>query len=567
MTQPEGSLARIMEERQAKANTFVTLGQNPYANDFDVDLTIAKYEERYGNQDRDVLAECKDKIILAGRVVAQRKMGKVSFWRIQDGRSSLQLFIQKGLVGEEVYDRLKLFDMGDFIGVVGTPMRTKTGELSLKASEIRILTKSLRPLPEKFHGLADVEQRYRQRYLDLIANENSRNIFRTRSKAIRLIQEFLDDRDFMEAETPVLSDVAGGAAAKPFMTHHNALGEDLSLRIATELHLKRLIVGGFERVYEIGRLFRNEGVSTQHNPEFTTIEFYQAYATYKDTMALTEELLRHLVNKIHGTLQIPYGDHSLDFAKPFRTVSIARLVGEHKHLDERGCRKLEAIISVGEALELAVGHTVHGEEPYKIIRAGLTDAEALALAEKMGIQQLDEGVEPSIIQSLRDDSKAFYASIGKHVDEMLDRERRRGIALHLLYAVFDHEIEKTLIQPTFLTDFPVSVSPLARKRDGDPAVVDRFELFMAGMEVANSFSELNDPLDQRTRFEAQMHARSHGDDEAHDMDEDFITALEYGMPPTAGEGIGIDRLVMILTNSQSIREVILFPKMKKIKND
>ena len=271
MTQPEGSLARIMQERQEKADSFAALGQNPYGNDFDVDLTVAKYAEKYGNQDRDALAECSDKIVLAGRVIAQRKMGKVSFWRIQDTSGSLQLFIQKNSVGEEVYEQLKLFDMGDFIGVVGTPMRTKTAELSLKVTEVRILTKSLRPLPEKFHGLTDVEQRYRQRYLDLIVNENARNIFRTRSKTIRLIQDFLDDRDFMEAETPVLSDVAGGAAAKPFMTHHNALGEDLSLRIATELHLKRLVIGGFERVYEIGRLFRNEGVSTQHNPEFTTI--------------------------------------------------------------------------------------------------------------------------------------------------------------------------------------------------------------------------------------------------------------------------------------------------------
>ena len=283
-------------------------------------------------------------------------------------------------------------------------------------------------------------------------------------------------------------------------------------------------------------------------------------------MALTEDLMRHLVERIHGTLQIPYGDHSLDFSKPFRRASIARLVGEHFHLDERGQRKLEGIATVTDALELAMGHTVHGEEPYRIIRSALLDEEAQKLTELMALEMSDEGVEQTLIQNLRDDANAFYKVLAKHLDEMLDRERRRGLALHLLYAVFDHEIEKTLIQPTFLTDFPVSVSPLARKRDGDPAVVDRFELFMAGMEVANSFSELNDPVDQRKRFEDQMRSKAQGDDEAHEMDEDFITALEYGMPPTAGEGIGIDRLVMILTNSQSIREVILFPKMKKQAN-
>ena len=366
-------------------------------------------------------------------------------------------------------------------------------------------------MPEKWHGLTNIEQRYRQRYLDLIVNEEARKIFKTRSEIISEIRAFLDARDFMEVETPILMDIAGGALAKPFMTHHNALGEDLTLRIATELHLKRLVIGGFERVYEIGRLFRNEGVSTTHNPEFTTIEFYQAYATYEDLMVLTEELLRHLVAVIKPGLPI-------DFSKPFRRVSIARLVGEHIGLSESEVKKLEKTSDVSWALEIAEHRTVTLDTPKKIVQE--------------------------------------HGELGE------DKVKQRNLALHLLYAVFEHQIEKNLMQPTFLLDFPVAVSPLARRRDGDLAVVDRFELFCGGMEIANAFSELTDPVDQRQRFENQAAQQQAGNEEAQAVDEDFLTALEVGMPPTAGQGIGIDRLVMLLTNSQSIREVILFPKMR-----
>jgi lysyl-tRNA synthetase class 2 len=508
---------RMMQERQEKAAQFKELGQNPYGNDFKPTLTATEFLAKYADKSREDLTGNSDEHALAGRIMAVRTMGKAAFYRIQDRTGQLQLFMQQESLSES-FEHLKLLDMGDFIGVTGTPMRTKTGELSLHVNSFQILTKSLRPLPEKYHGLTNIEQRYRQRYLDLIVNEQARAIFKTRSKIIREIQAFLDERDFMEVETPILSDVAGGAAAKPFMTHHNALGEDLSLRIATELHLKRLVVGGFERVYEIGRLFRNEGVSTTHNPEFTTIEFYQAYATYEDLMELSESLLRRLVGSLSSNLQLPWGEHTIDFSKPFRRVSIARLVGEHFGFDESKVLELEKTQDIKWALEIAQGHTVTPDEPQKIIK--------------------------------------------QHGDIGDDPVKARNLALHILYAVFEHEIEKSLMQPTFLLDFPVAVSPLARRRDSDLAVVDRFELFCGGMEIANAFSELNDPVDQRERFEAQARQKHAGNEEAHDVDEDFLTALEVGMPPTAGQGIGIDRLVMLLTNSPSIREVVLFPKMR-----
>ncbi|MEI6805968.1 MAG: lysine--tRNA ligase [Myxococcaceae bacterium] len=508
---------RMMQERQEKAAHFRDLGQNPYGNSFCPTMVTADFLAKYTEKTREDLIGNTNSYALAGRIMAVRTMGKAAFYRIQDRSGQLQLFIQQESLGAD-YENLKLLDMGDFIGVVGTPMRTKTGEISLHVTSFQILTKSLRPLPEKYHGLTNVEQRYRQRYLDLIVNEQARAIFKTRSKIIREIQAFLDERDFMEVETPILSDIAGGAAAKPFMTHHNALGEDLSLRIATELHLKRLVVGGFERVYEIGRLFRNEGVSTTHNPEFTTIEFYQAYATYKDLMELSESLLRRLVALINPSLHIPWGEQIIDFSKPFRRAPIARLVGEHLGFSEEKILELEKTSDVQWALEIAQGRTVTPDAPQKIVK--------------------------------------------EHGDIGNDPVKARNLALHLLYAVFEHEIEKSLMQPTFLLDFPVAVSPLARRRDSDLAVVDRFELFCGGMEIANAFSELNDPVDQRERFEAQARQKHAGNEEAHEVDEDFLTALEVGMPPTAGQGIGIDRLVMLLTNSQSIREVVLFPKMR-----
>ncbi len=559
----DSGLHRIKKEREEKAHRLLELGQNPYANDFKPAISAQDFHKKYQAASRDALAEENTVYQVAGRVMAIRSMGKAAFLRIQDQDGELQIFMQQNQMGE-AYDLLKLVDMGDIVGIDGTPMRTKTEELSLKANSLRVLTKSLRPLPEKWHGLTNIEQRHRQRYLDLIVNPEARHIFRVRTLIIREIRQFLDDMGYLEVETPILSDIPGGAAAKPFLTHHNALGEDLSLRIATELHLKRLVVGGFDRVYEIGRIFRNEGVNTTHNPEFTSIEFYQAYATYDDLMNLTEELLKNLVQKVHGQLQIEYQGHTLDFSKSFRRVSIARLVGEHFNFSSSDLEKLEQISSVKWALELALHQTVSLEEPLLICLSELHDEEITNWIPIEAAEKIEDSLQARALRALKSDPEQFYLQLGSSLETQLalDPVRARRLSLHLLYAIFEHKIEKALVEPTFLTGFSVSVSPLARRRDGDAAIVDRFELFCAGMEVANSFSELTDPVDQRERFMMQARKKEKGDEEAHGVDEDFLRALEVGMPPTAGEGIGIDRLVMLLTNSPSIREVILFPKLR-----
>lgn len=592
-------LHRLVKQRMEKAEALRQSGLDPYPNDFRPELTCAEFAERYQEADAEALLAVRAVSTLAGRLMAMRSMGKATFLRVRDRGGDLQVLVKKDRVGEDAYRLLKLMDLGDIIGFAGTPMRTKTGELTLEADGLRILTKSLRPLPDKFHGLTDVEQRYRQRYVDLAMNPDVRRVFQTRARIVRGIRSFLDRRDYIEVETPILGEVAGGASARPFQTHHNTLDVDLQMRIATELHLKRLVVGGFDRVYEIGRCFRNEGISTRHNPEFTSIEFYQAYATYVDLMDLTEEMLTGLVDDIYGSEVIAYDGRSVDFTRPWRRVTIAALVQEHLGLSEA----LDEIDSVSKALELVQGHTVSTEEPLLICLKELSDTEACALIP--GMPEASSNAT-GIVRRARDalsamGAPAFYAQLGAALDvafrseEPLPshaasptsdasvspdfdeptgetampgassdraRERRRRLALHLLYAVFDHEVEGKLDNPTFVTGFPVSVSPLSRRRDGDPAVVDRFELFCGGMEIANAFSELNDPVDQRERFLAQAREKERGDAEAHDIDEDFVRALEIGMPPTAGEGIGIDRLVMLLTDKPSIREVILFPQLR-----
>jgi lysyl-tRNA synthetase class 2 len=594
---------RLVKQRQEKLEKIREAGLNPYANDFRPELSCAEFYGLYDDETAEALEGINKIHTVAGRVMGVRTMGKVTFVKIRDRTRDLQVFVQKNRVGDATYKHLKMIDLGDIIGVAGAPMRTKTGELSIAAEGFRVLTKAVRPLPDKFHGLQDVEQRYRQRYVDLVMNTEVREVFKTRTRIIRGIQKFLDTRDFIEVETPILGDVAGGAAARPFTTHHNALDMPLQMRIATELHLKRLVVGGLERVYEIGRLFRNEGVDTTHNPEFTTIEFYMAYATYTDLMDLTEELISSLVDEVHGSEVIKFGDRQIDFTTPWRRVPIAKLVQEHLGLDE----DLTRIDSVHKALEICKGHTVTDEEPLWLCLKELSDEEAAEL-----IPGLKAGSEP-IAERARAALKAggddFYAKLGEAIDsafraevdaennDFLDADtgdevtapnaddatpaegtprlpklmridgpyaRRRRLALHLLYAVFDHEVEDTITNPTFITDFSVSASPLARRRDSDPAVVDRFELIVAGMEMANAFSELNDPADQKQRFLDQLRDRERGDGEAPEMDEDYIRALEYGMPPTAGEGIGIDRLVMLLTDNPSIREVILFPLLRRL---
>lgn len=435
---------------------------------------------------------------VAGRVLGKRQMGKASFIQVQDGKGKIQGYLAKDVLGEEAYKYfLDYCDLGDIVAVEGNVFKTKTGETSVKATAFQILTKALRPLPDKFHGLSDTETRYRQRYLDLIVNEKSRETFQMRSKLIAKIRNYLVDHGFMEVETPMLSGLAGGAAARPFVTHHNALDQDMYLRIAPELYLKRLVVGGFERVFELNRNFRNEGVSVRHNPEFTMLEFYQAYANVHDFMELTEDLLEKLATELLGTTDVPYGDQVFNFKGPFQKLTM-----------------VEAICKYAPEIT-----------PEQV----MDEAECERLLAARGIK----------------------------------REKSWGHG-QLITQLFEATAEENLIQPTFIYQYPLEVSPLARKNDQNPFFTDRFEFFIGGREIGNGYSELNDAQDQSSRFEDQLKAKALGDDEAMDFDEDFVFALEQGLPPTAGEGLGIDRLAMIFTNSPSIRDVILFPAMRKL---
>ena len=484
----------IVAQRRAKLNDLRAQGLNPFANGFKADATASQVLLAHADHDAVALESAETVYHVAGRIMAKRDFGKAAFVQIQDRTGRLQVYVAKNLVGEASFELFRKFDLGDIVGLTGRPFRTKTDELSLRAESIQLLTKSLQPLPEKWHGLTDVETRYRQRYLDLMVNPDVRAVFRQRSQIVSLIREYMVARDYLEVETPMMQPLAGGATAKPFVTHHNTLKMDLFLRIAPELYLKRLVVGGFERVFEINRNFRNEGISIQHNPEFTMMEFYQAYATYEDLMDLTEDLICHVAEQVVGCLQFPYGEREVDLSRPWQRLTVR-----------------EAVLKYGDISEADIGDR----------------DKLLAYANKLGL-----GLDKQI-------------GYGK-----------------LLTEVFDAVAEPQLWQPTFITQYPTEVSPLSRKNDQDASVVDRFELFVVGRELANAFSELNDPDDQRERFVKQLAEKEAGDEEAHAMDEDYIRALEYGLPPTAGEGIGIDRLVMLLTNSQSIRDVILFPQMR-----
>jgi len=498
--------------REEKARALRERGLHPYGNDVRVTTTAAHVREVHAADSAEQLeAEHSPAYAIAGRVMAVRTMGKATFLSLRDRTGDLQAFLKKDKVGEQAYEVLKLLDLGDLAWVRGRAMRTKTGELSIEAEQggFRLLTKALRPLPEKWHGLHDVETRYRQRYVDLSVNEQVREAFRRRAKLITGLRRFLDERDFVEVETPVLHtpEQTGGAAARPFETHHNALDLTLKLRIATELHLKRLIVGGLERVYEVGRIFRNEGIDRKHNPEFTMVEFYQAYATYEDLMSLTEELVSRSCLEVTGNLIAPYQGVEIDYRAPWPRIS---MVGEVAKAYGAGGGTL------GEQLD-ALARLSREQWAAKV-----TDREDLAKLART--TTTGEQI-----------AWAFQAL----VEPMLPKDR-----------------------PAFVLDHPIEVSPLARRRDNEPRLVDRFEAFAGGMEIANAFSELNDPRDQETRFRAQVEAARRGDQEAMPYDHDYLRALEHGMPPTAGEGIGIDRLAMLFTDSPSIRDVILFPLLK-----
>ncbi|RTZ96251.1 MAG: lysine--tRNA ligase [Deltaproteobacteria bacterium] len=490
MTEKPGNEINIRKGKLAKLRAMQV---NPYPNQIKITHTVESVNAVI-ETDGEKLADNDKRFALAGRIMAINRFGKSAFIRFRDRTGQLQAYIRKDQVGEDAFLLFQEFDIGDFIGLAGTMFQTRTGEWTLLAREIQMVCKAIRPLPEKFHGIKDPEKRYRRRYLDLIMNPPARDIFIKRARIVQTIRQFLLDRAYLEVETPMMHPLAGGAEATPFVTHHQALGMDLYLRIAPELYLKRLVVGGFERVFEINRNFRNEGISTRHNPEFTMLEFYQAYATYKDLMDLTEEMFQSVAKALGNSLQIPYQGHTIDFSPPWQRMTLA-----------------ESLASIG-------------------------------------------GVDPSL---LNDKEALLQVAADKGV-----RLTKTGRLGKIVTKLFDALVEPKLIQPTFITGYPVEVSPLSRRSEEFPELTDRFELFIAGYEIANGFSELNDPKDQEGRFLQQVEDRKAGDEEAHLMDQAYIEALEYGMPPTAGEGVGIDRVTMLFTDSVSIREVILFPHMR-----
>jgi lysyl-tRNA synthetase class 2 len=491
---PQQDENRYIAQRREKLAQLRAQGQ-AYPNQFSRAHFAASLMDQYAQFSREELAVQAIEVSLAGRMMFKRVMGKASFAQLRDMSGTMQIFVQRDAVGEDIYEAFKHSDIGDIYGVNGVLFQTKTGELTIKVNSIELLTKALRPLPEKFHGLTDQEQKYRQRYLDLIMNEDSRQVFRMRSQAVNFIRSYMSNAGFIEVETPMMQVIPGGATARPFITHHNTLDMELYLRVAPELYLKRLVVGGIEQVFEINRNFRNEGLSTRHNPEFTMLEFYQAYADYKDFMDLTEDMVRKLVKEVLGTTKIAYQGEEFDLEQAFIRISVA-----------------DAVIKYNPGL----------------------DADRLEDLEYCRKAAADLGIK-------------YSDSWG---------------AGKLQIEIFEHTVEEELKQPTFITAYPTEVSPLSRCNDDNPFVTDRFEFFIGGRELANGFSELNDPEEQAARFRRQVEEKDAGDEEAMHYDADYVRALEYGMPPTAGEGIGIDRLVMLLTDSPSIRDVILFPHMR-----
>jgi lysyl-tRNA synthetase class 2 len=492
--QPPRDENQIIAERRGKLAALRQAG-NAYPNDFRRDALAGALHAAHDDKDNPALESASIRVAVAGRMMLKRVMGKACFATLQDMSGRLQLYVTLDGVGAETLDAFKHWDLGDIVGATGTLFRTKTGELSVKCDSVRLLSKALRPLPEKFHGMTDQEQRYRQRYVDLITNPAARDVFVRRSQAVQAIREFFVARGFLEVETPMMHPIPGGAAARPFATHHNALDMQLYLRIAPELYLKRLVVGGLEKVFEINRNFRNEGISTRHNPEFTMLEFYAAYADYRDLMDLTEALLRDVALRVCGTTTLVYQGETIDLARPFERLTMAEAVKRHNP--------------------------------------------EFAASDLSDVATLRRALQPLAVEVFETD----------------------GVGL-LQLKLFEATTEEKLVQPTFIVAHPTDVSPLARANDGDPSVTDRFELYITRREIANGFSELNDPEDQAARFLAQTKAKEAGDEEAMYYDADYVRALEYGLPPTAGEGIGIDRLVMLLTDSASIRDVILFPQLK-----
>jgi lysyl-tRNA synthetase class 2 len=526
----------LFELRRQKLEEIEKLGQQAYPNQFRFSHTIADIRSKWGETPAEELEADRVIVAIAGRIMAIRAQGKAGFATLQQEGHRLQIYVRLDAVGEQGFALYKLLDLGDHIGATGYLFRTRTGELTVHVEQITFLAKAMLALPEKFHGLSDVEIRYRQRYVDLFTNLEAREVFVKRAWVLRALRNFFDARGYLEVETPMMQPIAGGAAARPFRTHHNALDMDLFLRIAPELYLKRLTVGGLDRVYEINRNFRNEGVSTQHNPEFTMLEFYQAYANYHDMMQLTEELIAYVAREVNGTTVTEFNGHTIDLAK-WQRLTMREAI-QHFWPHEAGAKPaltaFESPQVLQERLFAALG----------LLDESLGDGADTSAERRPALKAVRDGIAGVYADSIKG------ASIGKTV-----------------YNLFEEIVEPFLIQPTIIYDYPTEVSPLSKAKPDDPDHVERFEFFIGGFELGNAFSELNDPIEQHKRFEQQIGERGRGDDEAHQMDEDYVRALAYGLPPTGGEGIGIDRLTMVLTGSKSIRDVILFPLMRKAVNN
>ncbi|HEY1208997.1 MAG TPA: lysine--tRNA ligase [Terracidiphilus sp.] len=521
----------LFDLRKTKLEEIVKLGQAAYPNQFPASHTIPQVRAKWDEAQAETLEANRITVAVAGRIMAIRAQGKAGFATLQQDGQRLQIYVRLDAVGEQGFALYKLLDLGDHIGVSGYLFRTRTGELTIHVERLTFLCKAMLALPEKFHGLADVELRYRQRYVDLFANLDSRAVFVKRAKVLKAIRQFFDARGYLEVETPMMQQIAGGAAARPFTTHHNALDLDLFLRIAPELYLKRLVVGGFDRVYEINRNFRNEGVSTQHNPEFTMLEFYQAYANYHDLMQITEELIEFVAREVNGTTKIEFNGHTIDLAKwqRFTMREAIRVFWP----EEAGAKPAMTAFESAQVLQTRLHAAMNSLEK------AVGDTAHLSPERIADLKTIHGAITATYYDSLKG------ASVGKSV-----------------YNLFEAVVEPFLIQPTIIYDYPTEVSPLSKAKPDDPEHVERFEFFAGGFELGNAFSELNDPVEQHKRFAQQLEERAHGDEEAHQMDEDYVRALAYGLPPTGGEGIGIDRLVMLLTGSKSIRDVILFPLMR-----
>ena len=534
----------LFDLRKAKLEEIEKLGQTAYPNQFPASHTIPAVRAKWGEATGEELEAHRLTVAVAGRIMAIRQQGKAGFATLQQDGQRLQIYVRLDAVGEQGFALYKLLDLGDHIGVTGYLFRTRTGELTVHVERLTFLAKAMLALPEKYHGLADVELRYRQRYVDLFANLESREVFVKRAKVLKALRRFFDERGYLEVETPMMQQIAGGAAARPFRTHHNALDMDLFLRIAPELYLKRLVVGGLDRVYEINRNFRNEGVSTQHNPEFTMLEFYQAYANYHDLMQLTEEMIAFVAREVNGTTVVEFDGHTIDLAK-WRRLSMREAIREFWP-EEAGAKPAPAAFDSAEVLRTR-------------LHAAMSSLErAVCETTRLSPERITE------LKTMNGAITAVYYESMKGAGEGKGTEEGKGVPVgKSVYNLFEAVVEPFLIQPTIIYDYPVEVSPLSKAKADDPAHVERFEFFAGGFELGNAFSELNDPVEQKKRFEQQLAERFRGDEEAHQMDLDYVRALAYGLPPTGGEGLGVDRLTMLLTGSRSIRDVILFPLMRK----